>query len=92
SFLPLSFLGKTIFDYMRATGVLTAPNTSWLGKWLSKRPDPIFGYRAELQKLEQTGQIRMVPKTVSITGNTATFAGGHQERITNIIWATGFRP
>ena len=92
SFLPLSFLGKTIFDYMRATGILTAPITSWLGKRLSKKPDPIFGYRAELRQLEQTGQIQMVRKTVSIKGATATFAGGHQERITNIIWATGFRP
>ncbi|GED66332.1 putative oxidoreductase CzcO [Brevibacillus reuszeri] len=92
SFLPLSFLGKTIFDYMRATGLLTAPITSWLGKRLSKKPDPIFGYRAQLRRLVQDGQIRMVQKTVKITGSTATFAGGHQEPITNIIWATGFRP
>ncbi|MGG1660364.1 flavin-containing monooxygenase [Brevibacillus sp. NRS-1366] len=91
SFLPISIFGKTIFDYLRAFGVLTAPVTSWLGARLSKMPDPIFGYQAELRHLEKAGQIRMVPKTLQISGNKATFENGSEAEIANIIWATGFR-
>lgn len=92
SFLPLTILGKTIFDYMRALGLLTAPVSSWLGKRLSRMPDPIFGYRKQIQQLEQSGQLKLVPRTISLSGNTVTFAGGSQAPVANIIWATGFRP
>lgn len=91
SFLPLSLLGKNIFWYLRASGLLAIPVTSWLGKRLSEKPDPIFGYRRQLIRLERAGQLRMVPRTVSLSGTTARFADGTEVTVDNILWATGFR-
>lgn len=91
SFVPLSILGKTIFWYMRALGMLDAPLSTWIGKRLSQMPDPIFGYQQQIRSLEQSGQLRLANRTLSLSGCTATFEGGNQATVANIIWATGFR-
>ncbi|NRQ51813.1 MULTISPECIES: NAD(P)/FAD-dependent oxidoreductase [unclassified Brevibacillus] len=90
--LPLYVLGKTIFDYMQRFGLLDAPRSSWAGKQLMKRPDPIFGYREEMKALTKTGALRLTERTVRIADRTAYFAGGEQASFPNILWATGFRP
>lgn len=91
TFLPLTILGKTIFTYMRKLGILTAPVSSWLGKLYHSLPDPIFGYRKELQKLLRTGKLTLSSRTVSLSGHVATFADGRTATVSNIIWATGYR-
>lgn len=91
SYLPAFIFGKTIFDYMKLVGILDAPHSSWVGKKLSKKPDPIIGYKKEIRELTRTGALRMVPRTVQLSGQTATFADGTTATVPNILWATGFR-
>ncbi|MDF2679273.1 MAG: oxidoreductase [Brevibacillus sp.] len=92
TFLPLAILGKTIFTYMRKLGILTAPVTSWLGKLYHTLPDPIFGYQKELRQLLRSGKLKLSSRTVSLSGRVATFADGRTAHVSNIIWATGYRP
>ncbi|MFD2372048.1 hypothetical protein ACFSO0_19145 [Brevibacillus sp. GCM10020057] len=89
--LPERILGKPVFSYMRALGLLTAPAESWLGKRLSSVPDPIIGYHGAIRRLMRSGQLRMMPRTLSLAGQTAFFADGSTARVSNIIWATGYR-
>lgn len=90
SFLPLHVWGKSIFWYLHRSGLLTLPGTTWIGKRWRQKPDPIFGYRSEILHLRQTNRLRLVERTVSFSGTTATFADGSQTAIRNVIWATGF--
>jgi putative flavoprotein involved in K+ transport len=92
SFLPLTILGKSIFWYLKVTGLLTRSGSSWIGKRWKEQPDPIFGYQEQMHALEQTGQLRVVERTLSIRDQTAYFADGDQATFSNLIWATGFRP
>lgn len=89
-FLPRSLFGKPMFWYFQATGLLTAPITSSLGKWLQSKPDPIFGYRRELRKWEKAGTLQLKERTVALSGRTAVFADGSRTDIANVIWSTGF--
>ncbi|NTU19629.1 NAD(P)-binding domain-containing protein [Brevibacillus sp. HB1.2] len=92
SYLPLFIFGKPIFDYMRAFGLLDVPRSTWLGQKLSQSPDPIFGYKKQVQELSRLGALRLVSRAVQMNGNTATFADGTKATFNNILWATGFRP
>ncbi|MEJ8547710.1 flavin-containing monooxygenase [Brevibacillus borstelensis] len=89
-FLPRTLFGKPVFRYFQATGLLTAPITSRTGKWLRSRPDPIFGYRRELEKQEKAGTLQMKERTVDLSGRTVVFADGSRSDISNVIWGTGF--
>ncbi|USG63810.1 NAD(P)/FAD-dependent oxidoreductase [Brevibacillus ruminantium] len=91
-FLPNTFMGKSIFSYFQALGLLSAPNTTTVGKWLKSRPDPIFGYRREIRSWEKAGHLQIKGRTVGFSGNTALFSDGDHAKIANIVWATGFRP
>jgi putative flavoprotein involved in K+ transport len=91
-FLPLSFLGKNIFWYFDKLGLLSADVSSKTGAWLSRRPDPIFGYKTALKALAKQGNIRLEGRTVHIAGRTVGFAGGGTAEVSNIIWASGFQP
>lgn len=91
-FLPRSILGKTIFAYMRALGILTVPASSWLGRLYRSLPDPIFGYGNELRQMQKAGKLRIVPRLTSFSGRVATFADGSTETFSQIVWATGYRP
>lgn len=91
SFLPLTLLGKTIFTYMRALGILTAPASSWFGKLYRSLPDPIFGYRKEMRALQRSGKLKLAPRTVSIAGRVVTFADETTAEVSTVIWATGYR-
>ncbi|QHZ57233.1 NAD(P)-binding domain-containing protein [Brevibacillus sp. NSP2.1] len=90
--LPLYVLGKTIFDYMQLFGLLDAPRSSWVGKQLMKRPDPIFGYQKQMKALAKTGAMRIATRTVRLADKTAFFVDGGQASFQSVLWATGFRP
>jgi putative flavoprotein involved in K+ transport len=90
-FLPLRLLGKPIFWYLKLSGFTSIPVTTLPGQWLSRRPDPIIGYKRQLHRLEQEGRLRVTGRTVRLSGRIATFSDGSQAEAANIIWATGFR-
>src|SRR5690625_3735225 len=43
-FLPQNFLGKSIFWWFDKLGVLDANVESTIGRFIQRRPDPIFGF------------------------------------------------
>ncbi len=90
--LPIMLFGKSIFWYFEKTGMLSVHADSRIGSWLSKQPDPLFGYGYELKKLTRTGKLKQQPRVVSANGTQITFENGENAEVQNIIWATGFRP
>lgn len=91
-FLPLSLFGKSIFWYFEQFGILYADISTKRGAWLRKQPDPIFGYKKELQHLHQLGRLQWKDRTISLSGTQAVFSDGSTASIDNLIWATGFKP
>lgn len=91
-FLPLSIFGKNIFWYLDKLGILQAHVKTKLGAWISKQPDPIFGYGKELKKEINMGTIREKPRAISTDGKSICFDDGTRIEVNNIVWATGFRP
>ena len=89
-FLPLLFLGKSIFYWLDLIGVLHAGIDSKRGKWFSKQSDPIFG--KELRVLMKEGRIQVTPRVVKVNGNEVLFEDNSVQSFENIVWSTGFMP
>ncbi|RAP73864.1 flavin-containing monooxygenase [Paenibacillus montanisoli] len=88
--MPQQLLGKSIFLWLRKTGLLYAAADGWRGRWFQNQGDPIFGQ--ELKRLIKQGKINMMPRAASMQGNRVTFDGSDIPLVVdNIIWATGFR-
>ena len=89
-FLPLRFLGRSIFYWLDFIGLLHAGINTKRGKWFSKQSDPIFG--KELKKLMAEGTIRVKPRVVRLDGNEVLFKDSSVQSFKNIVWSTGFIP
>ncbi|MCY8034297.1 flavin-containing monooxygenase [Bacillus sonorensis] len=89
-FLPLRFLGKSIFFWLDITGLLYAGVDTKKGRWFRKQNDPIFG--KELKTLIVNRKINVKPKVVSVKGNEILFEDHSKDSFNNIIWSTGFFP
>ncbi|SHE38760.1 putative flavoprotein involved in K+ transport [Seinonella peptonophila] len=88
-FMPLQFLGKSIFWYYEKLGLLQADNSTIKGKWIQQQKEKVYGF--ELKKLLKNGDIIRKPRLISITqGSRAVFADQTSIEIQNILWATGF--
>ncbi|WP_139489399.1 flavin-containing monooxygenase [Brevibacillus dissolubilis] len=92
-YLPQYLWGRNIFWYLQKIGFLSVTIEHRIGKWLSRQPDPIFGYGEELRRLSQSGDVVEKGRAVSTSadGKRVSFADGTNEEVANIIWATGFR-
>lgn len=89
-FMPLEWMGRSVFWWLDKAGLLNLPETSWLGGKLRRRKDPIFGY--ELRKLLREDIIKLFPKFKQADGERILFEDGSHCQVNNVIWATGFRP
>jgi putative flavoprotein involved in K+ transport len=86
--LPQRILGRDLFWYLDATGLVRKSTTSRIGKLMQKREDTLIGSnprRARRQGIELHG------RAVGATGSTVSFADGANLDIRGVIWATGFR-
>jgi len=88
--LPLTLFGKNIFWFFDQLGIYRFHSSSFLGKKLKKRPDPIFGF--ELKEKIKEKQLYVKPRLQTITDNQCLFSDDTSLTIDNIIWATGFLP
>lgn len=83
-------MGRSIFWYFNAFGVITAKRSSILGKWLYKQPEMVYGNT--LKPLIDAGKIKLHSKTINIQNQEAFFAEESTSiHIDNIIWSTGYR-
>ena len=89
-FLPLRFLGKSIFSWLEFAGLLYAGIDTKKGDWFRRQSDPIFG--KELKNLIAKDKIKLKPKVVRLEGIQVTFHDGSISPFENIVWSTGFTP
>jgi len=87
-FLPQEFMGKTIFYWLKALGILDVTVDSPLGRWLRTR-DPLFG--TDLRRLRREHGLVLMPRVTDADAERVHFADGRSLQVSSIIWATGFR-
>ncbi|WP_338048371.1 hypothetical protein [Paraliobacillus sediminis] len=89
-FLPLKFLGRSIFSWLEIFGLLYAGTDTLKGKWFRKQNDPIFG--KELKSLIRNKKVDVKPKVTHVVNTEVHFIDKSWNKYTSIIWATGFVP
>lgn len=87
-YLPLSFLGHSIFWWFDRLGILKATRNSFIGNRIRSKGDPIFGY--DLKHLLHEKKITLHPRTQGCSGSMVKFQDEQQVEVQNVIWATGF--
>lgn len=86
---PEGLFGKSIWWWLRLLGILKASPESWIGRKV--RAADAFPDRGQGDKhLAQAG-VRLVPRLVAASGETATFSDGSSATVRTVIWATGYR-
>jgi putative flavoprotein involved in K+ transport len=86
--LPQRILGRDLFWYLDATGLIRKTTASRIGKLMRKREDTLIGSnprRARRQGIELHG------RAVAAAGSTVSLADGADLDVRGVIWATGFR-
>ncbi|MGW4409808.1 flavin-containing monooxygenase [Nonomuraea sp. NPDC004702] len=86
--LPQRVLGRDVFAWLRALGVVTAPVGGRFGRSVRER-DPLIGIGPG--RLRRLG-VRVVDGVVSADGGRLRTAGGQTVTPSVVIWATGYRP
>ncbi len=89
-FLPLMFLGRSIFNWLEIFGLLYAGKDTLKGKWVQRRYDPIFG--KELKNLIQNKKVDVKPKVTHVIDTEVQFKNNTRRKFSSIIWSTGFVP
>lgn len=89
-FLPLHFLGRSIFFWLEILGFLYAGTDTKRGVWFRKKGDRIFG--VECRNLIRSGKVRVKSRVVDVQGERTIFQDGSNMDVKNIIWSTGFVP
>ena len=85
--LPQRILGRDLFRYLEATGLMRKTVTSRLGQRL-KDKETLIG--SSPRGARKQG-IRMRPRATGAQGSKVTFADGSEIAVDAIVWATGFR-
>lgn len=89
-FLPLRFLGQSIFKWLELVGLLYAGIDTKRGRWFRNQSDPIFGH--ELKKIIDKGKIKIQGRVIQSRGNEILFQDKVKQKFNTISWATGFTP
>ncbi|MCW5711711.1 NAD(P)/FAD-dependent oxidoreductase [Shinella sumterensis] len=87
--LPERLFGKSIWWWLQLLGILKASSESWIGRKV--RAADAFPDRGQGdENLVQAG-IRLVPRLVAASGETAKFSDGSSASVRTVVWATGYR-
>jgi putative flavoprotein involved in K+ transport len=84
--LPQRILGRDLFRYLKATGLMRTTVTSRIGRRMKDR-DTLIGSSPHAARKQG---IRMRPRATEAAGATVTFADGSHLTVDAVIWATGF--
>ena len=85
--LPQRILGRDLFRYLEATGLMRKTVTSRLGQRL-KDKETLIG--SSPRSARKQG-IRMRTRATAADGATVTFADDSDAAVDAVVWATGFR-
>ena len=86
--LPQRFLGRDLFTYLEALGLIRAPVSSRLGGRLQKKGETLVGSSPRAARRQG---IRLHGRTVDVSGREVRFADATTVVPAAVIWATGFR-
>ena len=86
--LPQRILGRDLFRYLEATGLMRKNVDSRLAQRLKDR-ETLIG--SSPRAAREQG-IRLRPRATAAQGRSVTFADGSQLAVDGVVWATGFRP
>lgn len=90
STLPQEFLGKTLWWWFSKFGYLRFSKNTRLGRYLSRRPQPIIG--SDVKAILQRPNVTAVGQCLDADGADIVTEHGTLADIKNIVWATGYRP
>jgi putative flavoprotein involved in K+ transport len=85
--LPQRILGRDLFRYLEATGLMRKTVTSRLARRLKDR-ETLIGSSPRAARRQG---VRLRPRATGAHGRTVTFADGSETTVDAVIWATGFR-
>lgn len=88
-YVPNRILGRDLFWWLSASGLMRAATGSWLGEFL-KRRDPLIG--TDMKRLQRDLGVVVAGRAVGAAGRLVHLAGGRSVEPASVIWATGFRP
>jgi putative flavoprotein involved in K+ transport len=86
--LPQRILGRDLFRYLEATGLIRKTTASRIGRRLAGR-DTLIGSRP--RTLRRRHGVRLRGRAVDAAGRTVRFSDGETVDPGAAIWATGFR-
>jgi putative flavoprotein involved in K+ transport len=85
--LPQRILGRDLFRYLQATGLMNKTVDSRLAQRLKDKETLIGSSPRAARKLG----IRLRPRATAASGTAVTFADGSELTVDGVVWATGFR-
>jgi putative flavoprotein involved in K+ transport len=85
--LPQRILGRDLFRYLHATGLMNKTVDSRLGQRL-KDKETLIGSSPRAARKQG---IQMRPRATAAQGRSVTFADGSELTVDGVVWATGFR-
>jgi putative flavoprotein involved in K+ transport len=85
--LPQRILGRDVFRYLQATGLMYKTVDSRLAQRLKDKETLIGSSPRAARRLG----IRLRPRATAAQGRSVTFADGSELAVDVVVWATGFR-
>jgi putative flavoprotein involved in K+ transport len=87
--LPQRVLGRDLFWYLDAVGLLRLSQESRLGRRLAAREDTLIG--SSPRRLRRRHAVTLHERVIDADGSVIRFADGTEAETDSVIWATGFR-
>jgi len=88
--LPQSFLGKTLWWWLKLVGFLSFNKYSWIGKKISTLTQPVIG--TNVKEILSRNNVICSGRAKDALKNEVIFESRRVSTIKNIVWATGYRP
>ena len=86
--LPQRILGRDLFRYLDATGLIRKTTTSRIGRRMEGR-DTLIG--SSPRALRRRHGVELHPRAVDAAGSSVSFDDGTSLEVATVLWATGFR-
>ena len=87
--LPQRILGRDLFWFLEATGLIHKTVESRIGQRLKDR-DTLIG--SSPRNIGRRHGVKLRPRAVGADGSRVRFADGGEVDVASVIWATGYRP
>jgi putative flavoprotein involved in K+ transport len=89
SALPQRILGRDLFWYLEATGLMDRSTDTRIGRRMMAREPVLVG--SSPRAIRRRG-VALHPRAVTASGRAVGFADGSRLEVDSVIWATGYRP